>query len=250
MKKLIKHLKVIIVVLIFSFLPFMDITKPFNGVLLQKAHGIEDSFPMENLTNADFLNQLVIVPNEISDQLSLFVMLERINRIDRPVLQLLVVQGVKIRLFEGSLTDEPLLAYLKSERPRGYKGDVTWDDVPGSGGSWLISAKIGSSMPGNGHSSINLELHEIGHTVYNLLLTDRSFATSLEDAWKLEVKTVFGKKEYFNNYESEYFSEMFASYYYSDSSNYDIKKNAPETYRVLSNLESLKSSTIQPNYYK
>ncbi|MBM7569881.1 hypothetical protein JOC48_000350 [Aquibacillus albus] len=249
MKHWYKNLKVSIIILLFSFLPFVDITKPFSGVMLQKAIGNDKGFSVQSLSNYDLLHNLVVIPENIENTLSLTVMLNRINRIDRSVLQLLVNQGVKIRLFEGSLTDEPLLFHLRGEKPRGWEKDITWDDVPGAGGNWLISAKIGASMPGSGHGSINLELHEIGHTVYRLLLTNERFAEKIEFIWKEEVHEMFPEKDYFIQYPSEYFSEMFAYYYYSKRSNYEMRNKAPLTYAFFERFQQLNGNEIEPNYF-
>lgn len=243
-----KQIRVITIVLFFSFLPYVEITKPFNGILLQKAKGYEELIKINELENADILRNLVVIPEKVKDIKSMYQMVQRINHIDRSVLTLLVNQGVKVRLFEGNLTDEPLLYYLKWNSPRGWKEDVTWEDVPGSGGGWLISAKIGASMPGSGHSSINLELHEIGHTVYRILMTDPKLAKDIQDMWQHEVKRMFLDEAYFVSYSSEYFAEMFAYYYYSKESNFMVKNKAPNTYDFFKQLPYINRNAIEQIY--
>ncbi|WP_407272779.1 anthrax toxin lethal factor-related metalloendopeptidase [Radiobacillus sp. PE A8.2] len=244
-----KRLLVLVIVFIFFILPHIQITKPLNGIMLQRALGQEDLGHLQNLNNSDLLAQLIVMPDQLTNRTELIKMVERINRIDRPILQLLVNQKVKVRLFEGKLTDEPLLYYLRWDKPRGWKSDVTWADVPGSGGGWLISAKIGASMPGSGHGSINLELHEIGHTVYKLLMTSPNYALAIQEMWNTEVNNMFDGKAYFIDYPSEYFSEMFAYYYFTNQSNQEMMEKAPKTYQFFNSLKLLKRQKIENNFY-
>ncbi|WP_186577752.1 anthrax toxin lethal factor-related metalloendopeptidase [Aquibacillus kalidii] len=239
----------VIVILFFSFLSSIEITRPFYGILLEKAFGQDDLLKLETLENADLLSDLVIIPEKVENRDELILMVERINGIDRPLLKLLTNQGVKVRLFEGKLTDEPLLYYLKWQKPRGWDQDVTWEKVPGSGGSWLISAKIGASMQGSGHSSINLELHEIGHTIFKVLKTNPSLAEDFQEVWHEEVNNIFPDKEYFINYSSEYFAEMFAYYYYSERSNAKMKYRAPKTYQFFVSLPSLNMKSFNHQFF-
>ena len=52
------------------------------------------------------------------------------------------------------------------------ENDATWDDVPGMGGSHTVFVKIGASDKGNGHGSVNLELHELAHSVDHIVYGD------------------------------------------------------------------------------
>ncbi|MCT2537322.1 toxin [Aquibacillus koreensis] len=244
MKKIGKQIKVIVIILFFSFLPYVEITKPFHGIMLNQAKGYEDILQLQTLTNADLLYRIIVIPERINDPKSLSNMVERINRIDRPILEMLEEQGIIVRLFEGKLTDEPLLYYLKWDNPRGWETKVTWEEVPGSGGSWLISAKIGASMPGSGHGSINLELHEIGHTVYRLLMTDPSYIVDIQHVWNQEVNIMFPENEYFQTYATEYFSEMFAYYYMNEQSRDLVKEKTPLTYELFNRFKTLNTNNI------
>ncbi|MDL4839727.1 anthrax toxin lethal factor-related metalloendopeptidase [Aquibacillus rhizosphaerae] len=248
MKIWLKRIRVMVIILFFSFLPYVEITRPFNGIMLQHAKGNQDLLQLQSLKNADLLYKLIIIPEKLTDTKSLSNMVNRINRIDRALLEMLVDQGVKVRLFEGKLTDEPLLYYLKWDQPRGWKRETTWENVPGSGGSWLVSAKIGASMPGKGHSSINLELHEIGHTVYHVLMNDPSYATKIQHAWNKEVEFMFSGQDYFVNYPSEYFAEMFAYYYKNKRTNAIIKLKAPVTYELFNEFSSITFTNFDQIY--
>ncbi|WP_158633981.1 anthrax toxin lethal factor-related metalloendopeptidase [Radiobacillus deserti] len=231
-------------------LPFIDITKPFHGIMLEQAKGKEALYPIYKLDNSDLLKSLIVIPEIVENVNALIPMVKRINSIDRPILELLVDQGVKIRLFEGSLTDEPLLYYLKWEKPRGWTKDVTWEDVPGAGGGWLISAKIGASVPGNGHGSINLELHEIGHTVYQLLSTSSQHRTSMNRLWEEEVSSMFPDQSYFETYTSEYFAESFAYYYCNERTRKKLHQLAPNTYQFFQQFHSIDLSHIDSYFFR
>ncbi|WP_175559204.1 anthrax toxin lethal factor-related metalloendopeptidase [Sediminibacillus albus] len=246
---MLKSVKPIAIILLFLFIPFVDITRPFHGMMLQKAQGGDKVSRLQNLENYDVLDQLIVIPQNPSNPDAIVAMVERINQIDRPVLELLASQQVKVRLFEGNLTDEPLLYYLKWQKPRGWEQDISWQDVPGSGGSWLISAKIGASNPGSGHGSFNLELHEIGHTVYRLLMSEQKYARRIKRIWNREAEAVFPGQDYFITYASEYFAEMFSYYYYgSDAANKMFAK-APETYRFFLKLQDLDIHQFEAYYY-
>ena len=77
-----------------------------------------------------------------------------------------------IKLFTGKLTDNPTASHLSGMIPRGYVNNTTWDDVPGLGGSKTVLVKIGASHKGNGHSSVNLELHELAHSIDNYVFNE------------------------------------------------------------------------------
>ncbi|KGX83301.1 anthrax toxin lethal factor-related metalloendopeptidase [Pontibacillus marinus] len=222
---------IVLIITLCMVVPSIEITKPFTGITLNKAISSEEPSELSSLQNKDILKSMIYVPYKVEEEQALENMLKTIDGIDRPLLQFLQANGVMIRLFNGNLTDEPLLFPLKWKRPRGWEQDVTWSEVPGSGGGWLISAKIGSSSPGNGHSSINLELHEIGHTVFNHLSDSQK--AQFKEAWQEEVNMMFPKREYFSSYISEYFSESFAFYYYNANTSNHLKWNAPLTYKFM-----------------
>ena len=64
------------------------------------------------------------------------------------------------------------LTHLKGERPRGWPPNVTWDSIPGSGGSPVVIATIAGPLgqrmvppKGAGHGADNLVRHELGHAI-------------------------------------------------------------------------------------
>lgn len=228
---MLRSLSTLCIIALCLVVPSIEITKPFTGITLNRAVSSEKPSYTSSLQNQDLLESMVIVPHEVSKKQELGNMLSTIDQIDRPLLQYLKDNGIMIRLFNGALTDEPLLYPLKWQHPRGWEQKVTWEEVPGSGGGWLISAKIGASEPGNGHSSLNLELHEIGHTVYNQLSPAQKL--KFTDIWKKEVSMMFPENKYFSSYVSEYYSEAFAHYYFNTRSVELLKERAPSTYQFF-----------------
>ena len=102
-----------------------------------------------------------------------------LSKIPYNQLEALKNEKVYIKLFTGKLTDHPSAGHLKGVVPKGYKSGKTWDDVPGMGGGKMVLVKIGHSERGKGHGSVNLELHEIAHSidrhVYGGLRDSREF---------------------------------------------------------------------------
>lgn len=224
----------ICVITLFLLIPSIKITKPFSGVSLSKVASKEPSITLSSLHNSELLKSMVVVPKTVEQSDELNQMLYSIDRIDTSILSYLRKQGVMIRLFQGQLTDEPLLYYLKWQQPRGWEKNVSWAEVPGSGGDWLVSAKIGASSPGNGHGSINLELHEIGHTVFHFLSTKG--ASAFTKIWDEEVDKLFPNKAYYTSYTSEYFAETFAYYYVNENHSKEFFQSAPKTFTFMQNL--------------
>ena len=173
------------------------------------------------------------------------IMKERILTISPNILRALFKAGVKMKFANGPITDEPELQYLKGVVPRGWEGlGMTWDDVPGAGGYDLPIARIGYSEPSaeNNHGSINLELHEIAHTVDNYISGEWSeqAASNTEEfieIWKKEAADVL-PDIYFVSYPEEYFAEIFAMYYLNAESRLRLVERAPLSFDYIENLDS------------
>lgn len=138
-------------------------------------------------------------------------------------------------MFTGSLTDLPSLRHLRGVIPRGYR-ETTWDDVPGSGGGRIVYIKIGASEKGQGHSSVNLELHELGHSVDRIIFGIRRDPDFLS-LWKREREKLFPGNAYFCQYPEEYFAETFAMYHYSKETRLRIERMAPRTAKYIEKLQ-------------
>lgn len=170
-------------------------------------------------------------------------MKNRILKISPKILLSMLRAGVKMKLTNAPITEEPELQYLKGVVPRGWEyTGMTWDDVPGAGGYDLPIARIGYSdpKPENNHDTINLELHELAHTVDNYIsgsVDDPiSFSDEFVEIWREEVYDIL-PYDYFINYVEEYFAEVFAMYYLNEESKSELKENAIKTYNFIDDLD-------------
>jgi hypothetical protein len=210
-----------------------------SGIYL--ADEIENGRLFINVTDKqrkNLLSNIVLLPESPYDKESAGAMIERLSVIHPNILKALSNNGVKMKLFTGRLTDQPAFAHLKGERPKGWSEGKTWDDVPGAGGSYIAAAKIGASKFGKGHGSINLELHEIAHSIDNIVFKSLRNDEEFREAWSAEVKELFPDRPYFTNYPEEYFAEVFAMYYYNEKTKKQLKNTAPKTYDYIKQLES------------
>lgn len=208
-----------------------------HGVALKDYQSLTLYTETSNLQNYETIKNLILLPETSFNETAAAKMIERVNQIDNLILQGLVNEGVVLKLFTGDLTDEPTAAYLKGKKPRGYSvNGPTWDDVPGIGGSEVVLAKIGYSDKGKGHGSINLELHELAHSIDKFVFGSISQDPYFLAVWKKEVKLLFPERSYFSDYPEEYFAESFAMYYLSDQTRNQVKVSAPMTYQLFIEL--------------
>jgi Pro-Pro endopeptidase len=204
---------------------------------------------IRHLHSYPLLQQLIVLPEDRFDEKEASEMIQRIGNIHPSILEKLVQENVLVKLFTGRLTDQPEFSYLKGKRPEGYsKHGPTWDEVPGIGGSKVVMAKIGHSKKGEGHGSVNLELHELAHTidiyVFGSIRTNETYLK----IWKKEAPVLFPGNSYFINYPEEYFAESFAMYYFNDESRELLKVKAPMTYQMLKNLELSTQNRFRFNF--
>lgn len=189
------------------------------------------------LNSQSVLGSLVLLPTDPFDEYEAAQIISRVDNLPFSLLSKVGEENIKLKLFNGKLTDNPTAAHLEGIIPRGYKGGTTWDDVPGIGGAKIVLVKIGFSDKGNGHSSVNLELHELAHSidryVYNGMRNNQKFLT----IWKKEKRLLFPEQDYFLTFPEEYFAEAFAMYFLGGSSRNLLKKMAPETYRFMKSLK-------------
>lgn len=182
------------------------------------------------------VSEIVILPNHSFNQIEAAEIISRIDKLPNSLLNQIKQNNIKIKLFEGKLTENPTAKHLQGIIPKGYMNNTTWDDVPGIGGSKTVLVKIGSSDKGNGHGSVNLELHELAHSIdkyiYSEIRNDKSFL----DIWKKEKDLLFPNQPYFLTFPEEYFAEVFAMYYLGGESKVELKLKAPNTYKLMSNL--------------
>ena len=186
---------------------------------------------------ADIAGKLVILPEDEFDQQEAASIIRRLVLLPDSMIRKAVDSNIKVKLFEGNLTDNPSARHLKGIIPRGYTSKRTWDQVPGIGGSRTVLVKIGSSEKGKGHGSVNLELHELAHSldrhVYGSIREEERFL----EIWKRESRLLFPGRAYFLDYPEEYFAESFAMFYIGGLPARLLKEEAHQTYQYIEGLE-------------
>ncbi|MBU8878951.1 toxin [Bacillus sp. FJAT-29790] len=189
------------------------------------------------LNSPNLLGNIIILPIESFDELKAAGIISRIDNLPFFLLEKIAKENIKLKLFVGKLTDNPTAHHLEGVIPRGYKSVTTWDDVPGIGGAKTVLVKIGYSEKGSGHGSVNLELHELAHSidrfVYNGIRNNQRF----QSVWKKEKAKLFPNQDYFLTFPEEYFAECFAMYFLGGDSRKFLKEKAPETYQLIKNLK-------------
>ncbi|MBP2242277.1 hypothetical protein J2Z40_002851 [Cytobacillus eiseniae] len=183
------------------------------------------------------VESLLILPKEEYDTAAVAQVKERLEKLPESILLQLVNHQIHMILVNGPITDTPEFAHLKGAAPRGWEDtNKTWDDVPGVGGGKSVVVRIGYSDKGNGHGSINLELHELAHSIDSILKKHISSTATFNSIWNAEKDRLFSNEKYFITYREEYFAEAFALYYRDDHSRDRLKKLAPSTYQFIKNV--------------
>ena len=208
-----------------------------NGMSLGDYHRFVYIKQSLELQSPLLLEHLIVLPTEHFNENEAERMISRIDHLPSSLLEKLNNKNIKLKLFTGKLTDNPTAHYLEGIIPRGYKNETTWDDVPGIGGSKTVLAKIGYSEKGKGHSSINLELHELAHSIDSILYNNISSTKQFHAIWNLEKAKLFPDQDYFLTYAEEYFAESLAMYYLNNDSRNLLKERAPSTYQLIKELK-------------
>lgn len=210
----------------------LDIIKSLETQNLERIRIAEE----EKLTT--ILTHLIKLPEDEYDAKEADNMINRISKIDYVLLEALYHKGVTIHLTNTNVTGLKEFAHLRGKVPRGWEElGKTWDDVVGVGGR-NVAAKIGYSNPGTHHDCINLELHEIGHSVDYKVLNYISHQELFENIFQEEAALMF-TNPYFFKYPDEYFAESFAYYYFSEETRQQLKEKAPKTYEFMKALPLL-----------
>jgi Pro-Pro endopeptidase len=191
-------------------------------------------------TPRDEIDDVVILPERSFNQKEAANMIKRLSQLPKPLLEQIQSQGIKVKLFEGKLTDNPTASHLKGVIPRGYKSVKTWDDVPGIGGGKIVLVKIGASEKGSGHGSVNLELHELAHSIDRYILNDLRYHGPFLDIWEKERADLFPGQSYFLLFPEEYFAESFAMFFLNDETQESLYERAPQTYQFIHSLTERK----------
>ncbi|MFZ3588723.1 anthrax toxin lethal factor-related metalloendopeptidase [Bacillus sp. DJP31] len=199
---------------------------------------------VSEFANSRYVEDIIVVPTEKYQKEEVLKMIERISRIHPTILEKVVENNIRLKLFTGSLTDQPGFTHLKGLKPRGYVR-YTWDDVPGAGGTKLAHAKVGHSAKGKGHGSVNLELHELAHSidkhVFRSLRSDPLFI----EIWAEEAEFLFAGQPYFIDHPEEYFAEAFAMYYLGFFTRSELEVHAPRTFQYINDLHMIEKDRLK-----
>lgn len=182
------------------------------------------------------IQNLIILPKALFDQNEAAAMINRIGSLPETLLTKMNTQGIVVKLFTGKLTDNRTASYLSGQIPRGYQSQTTWDDVPGIGGSQVVLVKIGHSEKGQGHGSVNLELHELAHSIDRLVYQNVSQSMDFKLVWEQERGILFPGNTYFILHSEEYFAETFAMFHLNNDTKALFRKKAPKTFEFIKSL--------------
>lgn len=220
------------------------ITIPLFGAAQADTKGIYlKDFPKESvlhqslkLRSNDQMGGIIVLPEEPFNEREAARMISRLDKLPTSILTKINREKIQVNLFTDKLTDNPSAEHLKGIIPRGYQSEKKWDDVPGMGGSKIVLVKIGASEKGNGHGSVNLELHELAHSVDRYVYQEIRNDPVFLKIWKQECANLFTGIAYFNTFPEEYFAETFAMYFLGGVSNETLKREAPKTYEFIQAL--------------
>ncbi len=189
----------------------------------------------EVIGKGEVIDKMVNLPIKDYDEKEVQKIISRISNLDYALLKVLEANETTIYLTNGLITDIPKYSYLKGQNPRGWGEEYTWEDVSGLADD-DVAIRIGYSEPGEHHGSLNLELHEIAHTVDLVIFNKISQKNEFLDIWQQETNIIFANDDYTGEYPEEYFAECFAYYYLSDEHNEILKTKAPSTHGFIKNL--------------
>lgn len=191
---------------------------------------------INNKSSLQQLNEMILLPKRFFDEKAAAGIITRMANLPEGLLEKINEQDITLKLFTGKLTDNQTARYLAGKVPRGYNSQTTWDEVPGIGGSQVVLVKIGHSEKGKGHGSVNLELHEIAHSIDHLVFQNISKNKEFQSVWEAERGIMFPGNSYFILHVEEYFAETFAMYYLNDETKFKLKELAPQTYDFFQRL--------------
>ncbi|MET3696021.1 hypothetical protein SAMN05877753_102447 [Bacillus oleivorans] len=230
---------IFVLILPFSLFQSAEMMSPI-GVQLKEISINSELKQNLSLDNPSLIESIVLLPdNHTYDEFEAAKMIMRLDNLPPEVLKRAVEEGIHVRLFNEELTDFPSTQHLKGVTPRGYEDrDTTWDEVPGIGGSELVLVKIGHSEKGDGHGSINLELHEFAHSLDHFVFGDVRLDIRFLTVWEQEAPFIFPGDSYFLSYPEEYFAETFAMYFYTQGSRTSLQELAPLTFEYITSITS------------
>lgn len=211
----------------------MKATKRIIILVLSMLFVITPQLNAEEQFNPYLLNMVDIRTSSDEANQEAWNMVSRLNHVDGRILYETNNHGARFILADTPITDQPEFEYLKGIVPKGHTN--SWDTIPGAGGYESI-ARVGYSNPGQGHSAINLELHEYGHVVDSFTVGVKVSETEeFQAIHQAEVDSLFGddsQREYYGIVD-EYFGEAFAMYYLNEESRNKLQNRAPRTFEFF-----------------
>ncbi|WP_071394469.1 anthrax toxin lethal factor-related metalloendopeptidase [Bacillus tuaregi] len=231
-----KHKQFLYILVMLSLLLMGNSQAAKEGIVLLKFSEHSILKQSLDLVSDKILSHIIILPATPFNQEEAAEMITRIDGLPASLLEKIYENGVLIQLFTGRLTENKAAAHLSNLVPRGYVHKTTWDDVPGMGGGRTVLVKIGASDRGKGHSSVNLELHELAHSIDRLVYDGLRSKHSYLEIWNLEKENMFPGRSYFLQYPEEYFAECFAYYYLGGQFQEELKRKAPRTFQLIQKL--------------
>lgn len=145
-----------------------------------------------------------------------------------------------IDVVADNVTTHPAMRSYQNVRPRGWAEGRTWSEVPGAGATGNHGTIIAGNSLHRGHGSVDLILHEVGHTV------DRYFKnrgagmdfSSSRMFTEINTATPFGplygpSASYQQSNEEENFAEMFALYFATPETRQHLSETFPEGHRYF-----------------
>ncbi|PKG24032.1 anthrax toxin lethal factor-related metalloendopeptidase [Niallia nealsonii] len=228
------------------FFPFFIIG--MSALLMGNSQLQQTGLPLKEVSNTSILKKelslkaeknfenIILLPYSKYDEKEAAAIINRLNKLPQSLIKKIHQKGITLQLFTGKLTDNETVKSLAGVIPRGYQSKTTWDNVPGIGGGQTVLVKIGASQKGKGHGSVNLEYHELAHSIDSKVLGNASKTNYYLAIWNKEKFKLFPNKPYFQNYAEEYFSETFAMFYIGGAEKEHLKAVAPLTYQYISRI--------------
>lgn len=125
-----------------------------------------------------------------------------------------------IDLVADNVTNHPAMESYANRRPRGWAEGRTWSEVPGAGATGRHGTIIAGNSLHRGHGSVDLILHEVGHTVDRYFkdrdgtmdFSNTRIFSEVNSATPFEA--LYGRSAgYQSSNDEENFAEMFALYF-------------------------------------
>ena len=167
---------------------------------------------------------------------SLNQLLDAYTRLPLSIILTLKQRKKGIDVVADNVTTHPTMGHLANQRPRNWEEGTTFADVPGVGAVPGHANVIAANSLYQGHGSVDLVLHEVGHGL-DRYLKDRDALMDLSNARafrELNRHTPFERlwdatgAAYQRANEEESFAEMLAMYYSSYTTRDKLAREFPD----------------------